>query len=99
MPWRISHDPIQNSEAIFPLPLLSQNSTEAACGNVNVVLQCLNCYQGIFIDSELKVLRLTTQALLGTQMSGAIFASWPNGSIAADELPFIIDIVSEKTRR
>ncbi len=32
-------------------------------------------------------------------MYGTIVASWPDDSIAADELLFIIDIVSEKTRR
>jgi hypothetical protein len=32
-------------------------------------------------------------------MSGKIIASWPDGSIAASELPFIIDIVSKKTRQ
>ena len=52
-------------------------------------------YRGIFIDNDIKALRIRTQALLGTKISGSIIAIWPDGKIAADELSFTIDVARE----
>jgi hypothetical protein len=45
MAWRISYDPIKNSETIVPLPSLSQTSEyyEAGCDYDKVVFQCQGC--------------------------------------------------------
>ncbi len=51
------------------------------------------------MDYELKALRVTIQTMLGTQTSGTIVALWPDGKIAANELPFIINVVREITGR
>jgi hypothetical protein len=63
------------------------------------VFKCQDCKQGILIDNEIKALRVTTQALLGTQISGSILAFWPDGKIAADKLPFTINVARVKTGR
>jgi hypothetical protein len=63
------------------------------------VFKCQDCKQGIFIDNEIKALHVTTQALLGTQISGEIFAFWPDGKIAADKLTFTINFAMVKTGR
>ena len=57
------------------------------------MFQCKSCQQGILLDPELKALRVKTQALLGRQISGSIVVLWPDGKIAADELPYIIDVI------
>ncbi len=51
------------------------------------------------IDYELKALRVTIQTMLGAQTSGTIVALWPDGKIAASELPFIIEVIREITGR
>lgn len=51
IPWRITHEPFQDSETIVSLPNLTQSKLDGLCNMHSFKYECLNCIQGVLIDN------------------------------------------------